>query len=94
MNNIIIIFDKIVKINSEETVYQSLDEVIPDFLDEGWEDDFENEYEAYQEMGRGEAEHRVLSSLIIKTKNEIVLTFEEFNDILTLLYEHYHLKRN
>lgn len=44
----------------EDIIMAEIDEIKPDFLDSDWEEDFDDEYDAYEEMGRGEAESQVL----------------------------------
>lgn len=44
---------------NEDDVHSSVSEAITDYLDEDWEDEFEDEQSAYDEQGRGEAEDQV-----------------------------------
>lgn len=48
---------------SEDAICQEVDEAKPEFLSEGWEDEFDDEFEAYIEQGRGEAEEQVLNKI-------------------------------
>jgi len=48
---------------SEEDVISAIDESIPDYLDSDWEDEYDSEYDAYQEQGRGEAEDVVINQI-------------------------------
>lgn len=48
---------------NEEYIIQSIDEAKPNYLDEDWMDEFEDEEEAYQETGRGEAESEVRTEI-------------------------------
>ncbi len=48
----------------EKKVAQMLDDEIPKWVDDGWEEDFDNESEAYEECGRGEAEDVVIDYII------------------------------
>jgi hypothetical protein len=43
----------------EDSIVSDVDEAKFDFLDEDWEEEFEDEHEAYLETGRGEAEAQV-----------------------------------
>lgn len=43
----------------EDSIVSDVDEAKLDFLDEGWEDEFDDEHDAYMETGRGEAESQV-----------------------------------
>lgn len=49
---------------SEDRVIELVDDAIPEYLDDGWEEEFESEHDAYQEQGRGEAEGHVLQEMI------------------------------
>jgi len=44
----------------EDTIMSEIEDIKPDFLDSNWEEDFDDEYDAYAEQGRGEAESQVL----------------------------------
>lgn len=50
--------------NSKEDVLNQIDEQKLEYLDEGWKEEFEDENEAYEETGRGEAENDILMQLI------------------------------
>lgn len=56
---------------NESDIIDNVDEIKSDFLDEDWEDNFEDEEEAYQETGRGEAEAQVR----IEIENDIFKHF-------------------
>jgi hypothetical protein len=43
----------------EDSIISEVDEAKRDFLDDDWEEEFDDEEEAYQETGRGEAESQV-----------------------------------
>ena len=43
----------------EDSIISDVDEAKFDFLDEDWEEEFDDEHEAYMETGRGEAEAQV-----------------------------------
>jgi hypothetical protein len=47
----------------EETLVSSVDEAMYDFLDDDWEEEYSDAYEAYAETGRGEAESQVTTSI-------------------------------
>lgn len=48
---------------SEEELTQQVDEAKSDYLNDDWEDEYENEEEAYIETGRGEAEEEVRTDM-------------------------------
>lgn len=47
----------------EDDLHQKVSDTIHNYLDEDWEDEFDDEDEAYQETGRGEAESEVRTEL-------------------------------
>lgn len=48
----------------KDQIYSLIDELIPEYLDDNWKDEFNNIFEAYLETGRGEAESDILHSVI------------------------------
>ncbi|MCK5603192.1 hypothetical protein KAR91_15020 [Candidatus Pacearchaeota archaeon] len=54
----------ILKANTEDDIRRQIDAAIPDFLDTGWAGLYEDESEAYSELGGGEAESQVLKEVI------------------------------
>ena len=44
-----------------------IDEAIPEYLDDGWEDEFDDMWEAYEETGRDAAHDQVLQAVIVNT---------------------------
>lgn len=44
----------------EDIIMSEIEDVKSDFLDSDWENDFDSEFDAYAEQGRGEAESQVL----------------------------------
>lgn len=58
------IFKKIKAEYSEDKIAGLLDEKIPEWLEEGWEEEYEDAYEAHCELGRGEAEEEVIKDII------------------------------
>lgn len=80
---------------SEDIVNTRFDEELCEWVDEGWEDDFETEHDAYQEQGRGEAENVVIEEMIdwyerAHEKLGVNIHFEIFN----LIKEHYDCLNN
>jgi hypothetical protein len=46
----------------EDIIMSQIEDIKSDFLDGDWENDFDDEYEAYAETGRGEAESQILQA--------------------------------
>lgn len=84
------IFETIVACFAENDMRLKIEETVPEFLDSGWEDDFEDEYEAYAETGRGEAETQVLEELIAEYQKGS-LSSADYCDLFNKLKEHYGL---
>jgi hypothetical protein len=65
------VVETITKNNDEADVRGLIDEEMMEWVDDGWEDEFDDLYEAYTEQGRGEAERVVLEQLIKDTGVEL-----------------------
>ncbi len=50
--------------NLEDNVAEALDEEITNWVDQGWENDYESEYEWYSDCGTGEAEDVIIRNMI------------------------------
>jgi len=50
-------------------IAEMVDERIYDYIDNDWEDEFDSEFDAYQEQGRGEAESDVIDMLMGEIEN-------------------------
>ena len=64
MKNMTDLTKNILANNTEDDVKRRIDAAIPDFVGPGWEDEFDDIFEAYAEQGRGEAESQVLKEII------------------------------
>ena len=84
------ILDEIKSNNTEESVHNDVDEAKYDFIDVGWEDEFEDIYEAYEETGRDEAESQTLDNLI-RNHGGSDLSTDDHCKILEELKNHYYL---
>lgn len=64
---------------SEDRVSEMIDEEIysGNWLDEGWQDDFDDEYDAYQECGRGEAEGAVRNDIVSDVEKSLSITSDK-----------------
>lgn len=57
---------------NEAKVAAQIDETIPNYLDDDWENEHESEFDAYLETGRGEAEGQIVNQIsndFLKEKN-------------------------
>lgn len=77
-------FKQITEANSEDHVLERVDEAIPEYLHDGWEEDFDSEYDAYVETGNGEAESQVLRELMGDLPD-----CEHWHELYDKLKEHY-----
>jgi len=64
INRVIATLDEIKEAHSEHEVHMRLMEVIPEYLNDGWGEEFSDIIEAHEEQGRGEAEMHVVEELI------------------------------
>ena len=89
------IFKKIKEDYSEERVAMLFDEKVPEWLDGGWEEDFDDAYEAYQEQGRGEAEDEVIGDIIRGSLNRYYpnqkLKSDEFSQLREKIVREYDI---
>jgi len=60
------------------------------WLDEGWEDEFESEIDAYQEQGRGEAEDAVIDQ-IIQSVDDGTLSTDDTYELRQQIADEYNL---
>ena len=90
------LFKYITDRNTEAQVIESIDETIPDYLDDDWETEFDDIHEAYLEQGRGEAESHVLWVMIrnASTALEQIILDDEYCDLFDKLAEHWNLNTN
>lgn len=58
------LFEKTMHELGSDYICIQFDAQILEYLDDDWEDEFDSEYDAYIEQGRGEAEYDILSALI------------------------------
>jgi hypothetical protein len=58
-------FKKITSIVDEMTVFESVDDCKDEYVNDDWEDEFDDINEAYEEQGRGGAEYQVINQIII-----------------------------
>jgi hypothetical protein len=58
------IFYKITHSENVLDILHRVDELVPEFIPDDWEDEFGDMQEAYSEVGRGAAEDQVVSEII------------------------------
>jgi len=87
MMNLNPIFIRIAKENSVEEVQERMQELKGEFVNDGWEDEFDDIDEAYEEQGRCEAENQVITELI--TENSLTLPAEDDHKLRYMLAGHY-----
>jgi len=73
----------------ESRVCEMVDEQKMDYLDDGWEEDFEDEHEAYLETGRGEAESDVIIDIKTEVLHSLEVTEEEFEQKAGMTFTEY-----
>ncbi|MEK6829857.1 MAG: hypothetical protein AABY15_07090 [Nanoarchaeota archaeon] len=63
---------------NEDALISEVDEAKSDFLDDGWEEEFDDEFEAYAETGRGEAESQVRAQIESDVLGKLNIEYFEF----------------
>ena len=82
------IIKEILAKNNEADISARIDSAIPEYLDDGWEDEFDDIAEAYSETGRGGAGSQVLHEIIREYFQENKITepdTDQFCEILDAL---------
>ncbi len=64
---------------TEDGLTHNVEEAKYNYIDDGWEEEYEDEYEAYQETGRGEAESEVSTGIQDEILKELNLTHDEYH---------------
>lgn len=76
------ITEYLIKNYDEYDILSNIDDAMLDFIDSDWADEYSDEYEAYAETGRGEAESQVRMEIekdILKILN---LSYEDYCEIV------------
>lgn len=80
---------------SEDKVVEMFDDEIfsGHWLDEDWEDDYEDEYDAYLSTGRGSAEDEVIKSMIDWYQSEYgkIDNNDMIDDVILLIKDEYEI---
>ena len=63
---------------TEDGVIESVDEVMSDYLSDGWEEEYDDAYEAYIETGNGEAESHVCTEIYNEILKDLNMTHEQY----------------
>jgi hypothetical protein len=64
------LFSHIITEISAEYIAGKIDEYIPEYVWD-WEDEFDDIHEAYEETGRGQAEHQILNEVIAQGAKDL-----------------------
>lgn len=93
MDNVTALFEHITSqsYNRKEDVESRFDEQIYDYLPDDWEEEFGDEWEAYNETGRGEAESDIIAELVEDGILELGIGIPQSrkNELFTKLMKHY-----
>lgn len=76
----------------EDDIHDAVGELIHDYVDSDWEDEYDSIEECYIETGRGEAESQVLQDIIKETQSDIPL--DEYCEVFDRLAEEWNLTTN
>jgi hypothetical protein len=85
------LFNQIISTNTHKSVTVSIEDSMYDYVDDGWEDDFDDIFEAYDETGRGAADSQVLNELIRAATDGKDIPAEEYCELFDRLAEHWNL---
>lgn len=66
----------------EDTLLLEVDNAMSEFLGDDWKDEFEDEYEAYIETGRGEAELQVRGEIEKEILKKLDITTEKYYETI------------
>lgn len=80
-NVVDVLYDHIIEKYDETEIHDSIDDAICDYVGEGWEEDFESEYDAYCETCNSEAENDVLDEIIRAESNILSIDLEIDDEI-------------
>ena len=89
--NIEPLFQTIIEWNGKESVWEEIQEAKSEYLDEHWEEEFEDVDEAYSETGRGEAENQILTGLINQVTHGYPIIDSDHCRLFDMLANHYEL---
>ncbi len=90
------ILDYIIEENNETNIHEQIQDLKTEFIDDGWEDEYEDLDEAYDETGRGGAESQVVNTLIrtaCKTLNVKEPDTDPYCEIYDALCEEFNVSK-
>lgn len=90
MDTITRVYNIIIMDNPKNYVWNEVQEAKSEFLNNNWEEEFNNINDAYDETGRNEAENQVLDSLIKNASKNI--SDEDYFKVYYKLAEYYDLQ--
>lgn len=83
---------------SEDTVINRFDNEVIEWVEDDWEEEYDDEFSAYQETGRGEAEDVIINEMIgwyeAKHNNEEKLETQLMLQVRELIKENYDCLSN
>lgn len=91
------IFEQIRKDHTSESIQTEIQDTKNDYVDDDWEDEFDDIDEAYMETGRGGAESDVLNRVVEDACAVLGLVSPPvgpFCDILDRIYDEMGIERN
>lgn len=83
-------FEKIKDKYSEEDISKLINEKIDDYIPENWQKNYNDKYEAYSELGRGEAEDEVIKEIINKVVGDDI-DIDDFEDLSNKIRKEYNI---
>lgn len=63
---------------NEYSILSDIDECMSEYLNDDWEEEFEDEHSAYIETGNGEAESQVCTQIEKEILKELNITYEQY----------------
>jgi len=75
--------------NTQDGIDERVQEMKPEYVDGGWEKEFDSLDEAYDETGRGEAESAILDEIINETRVEAI-NDDDYIKLYDKLKTHYN----
>jgi len=67
---------------NEDDIISNIDDAMLDYIDSDWYDEYSDEYEAYGETGRGEAESQVRMEIEKEILSLLNLSYEDYCEVV------------
>lgn len=77
--------------NTKKYVWNEVQESKSEFVNDNWEEEFDNINDAYDEIGRNEAEEQVIDSLITNNAPKDI-DHDDYHELYHSLAEYYDLQ--